>query len=184
MEGFKVSWWPKGCNHRFPIGGDGEVGVTQGFITNFFKKILSLNDKYNKTKFSEKAPHTLNLKSAPCIDAHSYFHIAKRKSDNVFTEVGKSGELAITLVGENKACLGGDREFPNSDIGQVVDVLTKLMNIQKFRPFCYSFLTDGRKFMFFKCARAAGGEYLFSHSSVYLGKNGWQVWFFAYISVE
>jgi hypothetical protein len=89
----------------------------------------------------------------------------------------RRGGCAITALGDVKGCGARDRDFPEDQVGHILDMGVDLMKKEQFTRTClYCFLTDGYKFQFFKCSRSQqGGEITYEQSAVYGGVYGWQV---------
>jgi len=83
------------------------------------------------------------------------------------------GVFAITLIGEIKGYYS-DQNFNGEHLGQLIEFVTELFSIQRFRDKMISVLFDGVRFQFMETIRT---QQNFTHklSSIFLGKDGWQV---------
>ena len=178
LEDQSITWWPQGLNdNTFPSLGDKEIRTCQPFVSKvlaiFSKgkvkvKSSTVKGKVNNSKTSQE----VKIMSIPYLSAPSTPTVGKKRPDCVFYEANKTGNAAITLIGEVKS--GGDGNFADEDIGQLTDVTTRVMRLQPFRRYILSFLTDGRRFQFYRCRRVKS-DYSFEYSSIFEGKEAWQV---------
>lgn len=170
---WRVRWWPARGKTDFPSETSAEVEGCQPFVTQMLQlfvtgEVIVILDNNNKRR------KNVAIRSIPDPNAFKSKTIGNHSPDVVFYDgLDKRGTSAITLLGEVKS--GGEGPFPSSEIGQVVDGMTRLMNKQHFRQRMYGFLTDGRRFLFLYCTRGVGSECKFHHSSTFEGKAGWQV---------
>jgi hypothetical protein len=105
--------------------------------------------------------------------------LGTRKPDEPFYCRGKpKAEPYITFLGDVKyADKGSGSHFEPKAKGYIFDFLLELMRHQPYRPFAYGFLTDSRRFQFFKIEKSLE-TFKFKESSVMIGRNkfiGWQV---------
>ena len=65
--------------------------------------------------------------------------------------------------------------FSSEDRGQTLEFGTKIMKFQAWRQFCYMFLTDTRRFEFYRITRLANGEFHYSQTATYTDREGWEI---------
>lgn len=192
LEQYKVSWWLKATVDAFPAVGSMESTICQPFITDRINEILNCKGKVHPKSNKQGAPSTsfvkttvnVTFRSVP-VDGHGHVSYSGRRPDIVCYHGNKRGACAITLLGDVKGCQNVDRYFPDDEIGHILDMATDLMEKEQFtRAFLYCFLTDGRKFQFFKCIRAGNHDYTFEQSPIYHGVDGWQASIFKFNSAN
>lgn len=192
LEQYKVSWWLKATVDAFPAVGSMESTICQPFITDRINEILNCKGKVHPKSNKQGAPSTsfvkttvnVTFRSVP-VDGHGQVSYSGRRPDIVCYHGNKRGACAITLLGDVKGCQNVDRYFPDDEIGHILDMATDLMEKEQFtRAFLYCFLTDGRKFQFFKCIRAGHHDYTFEQSPIYHGVDGWQASIFKFNSAN
>ena len=79
-------------------------------------------------------------------------------------------------VGEIKG--GGEGEFSHEEQGQICDFLQTCLSIQPWRSFVYGYLTDCRRFEFYRASkRESAGltEICFERTGIILGIEGWSM---------
>lgn len=184
LEGKKNGWISTDA-FTFPETGTLEIvrddpnsGV-QAYVTSVLRKISESTyvyaaSKTDPNKFVKKATR-LALTSLLDPEAYRRQSFGHRKPDVVAYECLKSGAFAITLIGDCKGASSLDKDFHEAEIGHILDMSKELLTkFQVFRYMMISFLTDGRRFQFFKMKREEG-EFHFSQSKVYTNTSGWQV---------
>eukprot|EP00597_Dinobryon_sp_UTEXLB2267_P014366 CAMPEP_0170121958 /NCGR_PEP_ID=MMETSP0020_2-20130122/16298_1 /TAXON_ID=98059 /ORGANISM="Dinobryon sp., Strain UTEXLB2267" /LENGTH=693 /DNA_ID=CAMNT_0010352613 /DNA_START=298 /DNA_END=2379 /DNA_ORIENTATION=+ len=150
LEDVSVDWWPQGADVNFP---DEKIPV------NHRKKIKQVK-----------------VISIPDPSAFSKVTVGIKSPDVVFYDgLDKRGSSAITMIGEVKG--GGSGDFSASEKGQLVDVTQRLMKQQPFRQSMIVFLTDGRRFEYFRCLRREANNFRFHHSAIFLRDVGWRILF-------
>lgn len=159
---------------------------TQAFFDDLMQNIIETakaNDdelpvrrayKWDRTKFVLKASSKKSLTSVPELNVHNKPAFLTRKFDGYTTQLGRAGPLSIIFPTELKGALPRHRGFPEEQRGQILDMVTQLMEFeQRSRPFMYSGLTDGYRWQFFKIIRTER-SYQYQQSTVYHGLSGWR----------
>ncbi len=79
-------------------------------------------------------------------DAHMNHSFQNRKPDSVIYKLNGGGAFDIEAIGDNKPSVKSDQSnFSDQEIAHILDMSQVLMTeIQPWRPFCISFLTDTR----------------------------------------
>lgn len=184
VEGRRVRWWPVDASTKFPSALDKEVADCQPFFTEMMKLFTSgevqVIDDHGELENPPTSLPSEGMKiriekvgNVPNPDGYKLHPIGTKSPDSVFYDgCNKAGYASITIEGEVKG--GGQGDFPGNEIGQLTDVMERLLRLQPFRNKLYGFLTDGRRFLFVLCT-IVGGEYTFEHTEVYTGRAGWQV---------
>ena len=90
-----------------------------------------------------------------------------------------AGEQGIVCVGEIKGIQVANQEFPDEDVGQILDFIQELLQHQGWRKWAFGFLTDGIRFEFFRGMRrgdVAGGDgtISFTKSGLRSKGEGWR----------
>ena len=170
LDSLIVKWWPSNLNDKcFPCSKDKETKTCQPFVTSVLKHFTDGFVTVPTRKLRAKKVNILNM---PFLEAFNSATVGRKKPDCIFYVRGKTGNTAITLLGEVKG--GGKGEFADEEIGQLTDVTERVMKCQPYRQFMITFLTDGRRIQFYQCHRSSS-NYTFQFSSIYLGKSAWQV---------
>jgi len=105
--------------------------------------------------------------------------IATHKPDVLHRAHGRGGEQSIVVVGEIKAMPSSvDKsssflDFSDEESGQIVDFLQVCLAVQPWRMVVYGYLSDCRRFEFFKATRNKDGVIGFERSGLYIDKVGW-----------
>ena len=167
--------WTAGPEHNLTPG-------TQTFVNKCLQQIMDLNGhNYFKVHTNNKRRNKqANLHYDVNLEAFKSPTIGTRKSDVVFYDTGKTGELSIVFLGDVKQRQHGDNDFRDDEKGHILDLMTHLLTeIQIHRKYLFGFLTDGLRFQFFKAFRAETSAPInYSMSQVYDGGfDGWQVTF-------
>jgi hypothetical protein len=110
----------------------GNVGSREHF-SNVISDVLQFDPKL-------KRRHDCESRHRKSIGSH--------KPDYVTRSDDSAGEHGIVVIGEVKGIEDADREFPDEDVGQILDFLQELMTKQGWRRWAYGFLTDGIRFEF------------------------------------
>jgi hypothetical protein len=186
LEQRVVDWWPTPDVYSFPPVYSMETATCQPYVTSRIEEILKCDGQVHQKK-KLRFPGTSNyLQSTKRVlfqsqpyDGHAVVSFSTRKPDIVCYCGERRGGSAITVIGDVKGCGPRSKDFPEDQVGQILDMGTDLMNKQQFsRTILYCFLTDGYRFQFFKCIRNQHGENIsFEQSHVYGGETGWQVRF-------
>ena len=103
--------------------------------------------------------------------------LGTHKPDHLMRKAGRSGEQSIVTAGEIKRMLKGEiahGDFSDEEVGQELDFLQMAFILQPWRTFIYGFLTDTRRFEFFRAVREClqGGIH-FERSEVHTDEAGW-----------
>lgn len=128
----------------------------------------------DESKFLNKPASFQPVTSIPQVFAHNTPAFNRRKFDGYTTQCGRAGPLSIMFPTELKGALPHHRAFPDDQAGQILDMVTQLMEYeQRNRTFMFAGLTDGYRWMFFKIIRF-GTAYQYQQSTVYQGLSGWR----------
>lgn len=185
LNGHAVTWWPIPEVAPFPRYGDMETAVCQPYVTARISEIINCRGRVHRKRtvrvpfasaYVRKAqPEVVNFVSQP-VDAHSQVSFSTRRPDVACYYRDRRGASAITILGDVKGWSPPEKDFPDDDIGHIIDMGKDLMTKQQFtRVFLYCFLTDGNKFQFFRCKRQRTGDIWYEQSAVYVGEKGWLV---------
>ena len=102
--------------------------------------------------------------------------LGTHKPDHLMRLAGRSGEQSIITADEIKAMLDSKNphgEFSDEQVGQELDFLQMTLILQAWRTFVYGFLTDTRRFEFFRAVRDPIKGITFERSGVYTDQDGW-----------
>ena len=100
---------------------------------------------------------------------------ANRTPDGIIKLCNLTGVFSILMFIEVKGRYS-DGDFNNSDIGQVVDMLTAFLETNPLHDYALAALTDGLRFNYIRANRSFGSDALtFESSSVHTNLIGWQV---------
>ena len=102
--------------------------------------------------------------------------LGTHKPDHLMRLAGRSGEQSIITADEIKAMLDSQNphgEFSDEQVGQELDFLQMTLILQAWRTFVYGFLTDTRRFEFFRAVRDPIKGITFERSGVYTDQDGW-----------
>ena len=92
------------------------------------------------------------LTSIPIMNAHNTASFGRRKPDLVNAAIGMTGELAITSFGECKK--PGPNDFTDEQVGHILGMAQVYLTKHAFhRHFLIVYLTDGRRWQFFRVQR-------------------------------
>jgi len=172
LEDVSVDWWPQGADVNFPDEKSKEYECCQPFVSGILELFIRGTVPVNHRK---KIKH-LTIRSIPDPSAFSKVTVGIKSPDVVFYDgLDKRGSSAITMIGEVKG--GGSGDFSASEKGQLVDVTQRLMKQQPFRQSMIVFLTDGRRFEYFRCLRREANNFRFHHSAIFLRDVGWRILF-------
>ncbi len=174
LTDYQVDWWPNKAKDSFPNTNDAEIDTCQNFVSEMLDYFKSGEVNVITSKKQRKSQvKVISVQSIPDPLASEKMTLARRFPDSLFYDgLKKKSPTAITMLGEVKG--GGIDEFPLNEVGQLVDGLKRLMDIQPFRTKSIGFLTDGRRFLFLRCERRET-YFHFDHSSIFEDKTGWQV---------
>lgn len=184
LEGCAVNWWPTADVAAFPTYGTLESAICQPFVTARINEIVACAGQVHPKKqflipgtspYAEATEH-VDFRSIP-VDGHSVVSYSGRKPDIVCYNGVRRGACAITLLGDVKGCGAMNRDFPEAEVGHILDMATDLLSKEQFaRPFLFCFLTDGCKFQYFRCTRSQHGDRIrYEQSALFSGEYGWQV---------
>jgi hypothetical protein len=184
LESSAVKWWLSAQVAPFPSENAAQLETCQPFVSQMIEEIENIinNDLKvyrEKNDFTEsfwkKGTLKVQFLSQP-VNCHNTFSFATRKPDIVCYDGFRRGACAITMFGDVKCCAARNNDFPDSEIGQALEMGMDLLKKEQFtRVTLFCFLTDGFRFQFFKCNRIDDDKFTFDQSSVYEGVIGWQV---------
>ena len=177
-----MNWWPTEESPSFPAVGSSETGTCQPFVNTMIENIMTCSKAYIKSNDRTRSGKatarsvSIQLQSQP-VDGHANVSYATRKPDLPCYYGDRRGGCAVTMVGDVKACGARDSDFPEGEVGHILDMAYDLMTKEQFtRTSLLCFLTDGSKFQFFRCTRRhLDDELSYEQSPVYVEEKGWQV---------
>ena len=100
--------------------------------------------------------------------------IGLHKPDLLHRKAGRGGEQSVRAPGEIKGMDDGD--FTCEQTGQICDFLLTCLTIQPWRTFVYGYLTDCKRFEFFKATKGVkenNAIIFFERTGVLVGELGW-----------
>ena len=172
---YKLNCWPEGGSKDFPALNSAEKATCQPFVTSMLTLLKNTFAWFTvKTKKGKVSTKKVRIQSIPFPDAYRRQTVGKTFPDCIFYEGKKTGETAVTLLGQVKG-RHGEGDFPDEDVGQLTDGMQRLMGLQPFRHFMIGFLTDGYRFLFVKCERMGEDNFQFQRSSIFNEEEGWEV---------
>ena len=182
LEMRAVNWWPTPTVPPFPTVDSMETATCQPFVSSIIANILDSEgqvyekDKRRKVSTYCKTTTRVVFNSQPC-DGHAVASFSNRKPDIVCYHGERRGGRNITAIGDVKGCRAQNKDFPEEEVGHILDMGVDLMKKEQFsRTVLYCFLTDGYRFQYFRCSRnKPSGDFSFEQSPVYGGERGWQV---------
>jgi hypothetical protein len=122
------------------------AGLVVGSRQHFSNVIAKVIPKQRLEKRKRSRRHCCDVRNTSTIGSH--------KPDYLMRTQHSSGEHSIVVVGEIKGmAYSANVEFPEAQVGQIMEFLNELMLIQQWRHFGFGFLTDGIRFQFFKASR-------------------------------
>ena len=131
-----------------------------------FRYVGTLFEYRQRTQPTKKSKKKVIIRSIPLPGAVKKVTVVTQSLYAVFYDgLDKRGSSAIAMIGEVKS--GGDGVFSAAEKGQLVDVTTGQMSLQPFRHTVIVFLTDGRRFQYFRYLRQ-GNDFRFEYSSIFL----------------
>ena len=180
-----MNWWPTSKVVSFPKVGSMESAICQPFVSSRLADLLrSEGQVYYKwnlripgiSSYRRRATSRVEFKSRPH-DGHAVVSFCNRRPDIVCYHGERRGGSCITMIGDVKGCGLRNKDFPEDDVGHILDMAVDLVRKEQFsRTVLYCFLTDGSRFQYFRCSRNHQGEEIrFEQSPVYGGEYGWQV---------
>lgn len=99
------------------------------------------------------------------------------KPDVLHRKVGRTGAQSIRVVGEVKDMEGSD-DFSDKEQGHILDLLQITLNAQPWRQFIYGYLTDCKRFEFYRANRGETSDgksrISFERSGLYFDVDGWK----------
>jgi hypothetical protein len=164
----------------FPDVGSAEKSVCQAFVSARIKEINDCGGYVHPKKIAsstyKKSTKFVEFLSRP-VDGHASVSFSTRRPDIPCYHAGRSGGCSITVLGDVKGCGPRHKDFPEEEIGEILDMGKDLLNKEQFtRTTLICFLTDGYRFQFFRCTRRErGSNFFFEQSDVYGEENGWKV---------
>jgi hypothetical protein len=184
LEECAVNWWPTAGVAAFPPDGAMETATCQPFVTARINEIASCSGQVHRKKQIRlpgtsayvQATEHVDFRSIP-VDGHAVVSYSGRSPDIPCYNGVRRGGCSITLIGDVKGCGPRNKDFPEAEMGHILDMGTDLMTKEQFtRTTLYCFLTDGYRFQFFRCFRSQLGDRIrYEQSAVYGGEHGWQV---------
>jgi hypothetical protein len=166
----KVKWWfTEEEAIVFPPLGSIKQEVTAPFVIEMISK---LKDKLQTIIPIEEED---SLKSFPVVSGGLLTLGRRQPGVQAYTSTAgaAAGAFAVTMIAEIKGYYS-EAKFNDEDIGQVIEFATELLRTQVFRESTISLLFDGVRFQFIK-TNVRNMEFTHKLSSLYLGKEGWQV---------
>lgn len=100
--------------------------------------------------------------------------IGPHKPDLLHRKAGRGGEQSVRAPGEIKGMDDGD--FACEQTGQICDFLQTCLTVQPWRTFVYGYLTDCKRFEFFKATKGekeGNAVIFFERTGVLVGELGW-----------
>lgn len=184
LEEHAVNWWPTADVAAFPPVGAMETATCQPYVTARINEIANCGGQVHRKKHI-RIPGTsayvkdsvrVDFRSIP-VDGHAVISYSGRSPDIPCYNGVRRGGCSITMLGDVKGCGGRNKDFPEAEVGHILDMGTDLMTKEQFtRTTLYCFLTDGFRFQFFRCSRSQQGHGTsYEQSAVYGGEHGWQV---------
>jgi hypothetical protein len=102
--------------------------------------------------------------------------LGTHKPDHLMRMAGRRGEQSI-ITADQVTPMASEQtphcDFSDEQVGQELDFLQMALQLQPWRTFVYGFLTDTRRFEFFRAVRDIQRGILFENSGVYSDKDGW-----------
>lgn len=101
--------------------------------------------------------------------------LGSHKPDVLLRKSGRPGEQSVRGIGEMKPMRDSEEpggEFAFEQQGQLCDFLQTAMLVQPWRTYIYGFLTDCRRFEFYKASKK-GDAVIFERSGVIMDGEGW-----------
>lgn len=116
--------------------------------------------------------HDCNSQNKVSVGTHKPDYVERSDKCNV--------EQGIITLGEIKGILSVDQEFPDEDVGQILDFLQELLIKQVWRQWVFGFLTDSVRFEFFRGMKVfrvdgIGIDISFTRSGLLSKQNGWKL---------
>jgi hypothetical protein len=185
------SWFRR--NHmqdNFPEVGAREKSECQPFVTAMLEQINAgtVYKRERRKKAIEYATKTskMELTHHPN-DCHANASFSFRKPDIVCYPPSCGGACYITMMGDVKGCGNRFSDFPDDEVGHILDMTMQLMRQhQRHRVWSICFLTDGYRFQYFKVTRQ-GVEFLIQRTGIFSAVSGWQVclhmWMICWLSL-
>lgn len=184
LEEHAVNWWPTADVATFPSVSATETATCQPYVTARINEIVNSGGRVHRKKLFRIPGTSAYVKdSVPVhfcsipVDGHAVISYSDRKPDIPCYNGVRRGGCSITMLGDVKSCGARNKDFPEADVGHILDMGTDLMRKEQFtRTTLYCFLTDGFKFQFFRCSRRQQGlDITYEQSAIYGGEHGWQV---------
>lgn len=178
-----VKWWPTANVAAFPSAGAMESATCQPYVSARINDIVSCRGRVHKrrsllglSRYLTHATEEVRFRSIP-VDGHSIVSFSGRSPDVPCYNGDLRGACSITLLGDVKGCGPRNKDFPDAEVGHILDMATDLLTKEQFtRTLLYCFLTDGYRFQFFCCRRIQRREtFTYEQSPVYGGEVAWQV---------
>jgi hypothetical protein len=127
------------------------------YFSKVVQKVVKLPEGFQRR-------HDCESQNTPSLGSH--------KPDYLLRSAESSGEQSVIVVGEIKGINDADREFPDEDVGQILDFIQEVLIRQGWRTFAYGFLTDGIRFEFFRGERKLD-RFDFKRSGLFSKNGGW-----------
>lgn len=155
---------------------------TQTLFNKLLNRLFSSNDYFalnsKKNSFMKTGKQSLTNKSrSVMLDCHDRVTYRNRKPDIVAYVKPLSGSLAIYMIGDLKPSEDtDDYDFNEAQIGHVLDMVKELLqNVQPWRLSFISFLTDTRRFQFFRTFKTSSNSYSHHQSSIFKKLDGFRL---------
>jgi hypothetical protein len=169
------------CGEKDFMIGKARFMGTQSYFTKLVNALLKPCLIYPlgaKGAFIDKGRKQLRLASTP-EDSHNKSSFSTRKPDFTAYKIGSAGEYAISFFGDVKPFAGDERiDFTDAEVGHVIDMGFEFMrHVQPLRPFLIVFLTDMRRWQFFKIVRLENKSFEVQVSSIRVDAKGFSAFF-------
>ena len=128
-------WWPF-PKVFFPELGNTESQCCQEYVSEMIKT-LALNKKHIRSKKGGYCKRSTARQTPPndLVDAHLNPSFNYRRPDIVMYKANQRGACSITLLGDVKG-RSSDGEFPNAEVGHVLDMVMELFPILQMLSDC------------------------------------------------
>jgi hypothetical protein len=133
------------------------------------------NEKGSRAHFGEVVRKVILPESREhCCESRNTPTVGTFKPDYLLRQSGRGGEHSIVVVGEIKSMAATkEAEFPDEEVGQILDFLKELLMVQGWRHWAFGFITDTFRFEFFRAVRGPNNVIHFERSTLLTGASGW-----------
>jgi hypothetical protein len=131
----------------------------------------------SRTHFGQVVQKVVHLNGREhCCESRNTPTVGTFKPDYLLRQsAGQRGQHSIILVGEVKSMAARKgTEFPDEEVGQILDFLKELLLVQGWRQWAFGFLTDTFRIEFFRAVRGVNGVIEFQRSTLFTAENGWK----------